>query len=91
MLEKKILLVGYSGHANFGDDLLLFQAYEELKEQAQVSIWTNVSNEESAYLEIWFPQAVIVRSQRLDLSIFRRYNGVFYIGGGVFFDYNQPY
>jgi len=91
MIKKKILLVGYSGHANFGDDLLLYQAYEELKEQAKVSIWTNVPREDAAYLGSWFPQATIVQSQRLGWSVFRQYNGVMYIGGGVFFDYTQPY
>lgn len=91
MIMKKILLVGYSGYANFGDDLLLYQAYEELKELAKVSIWTNVPREDAAYLESWFPRATIIHSQRLGWSVFRQYNGVIYIGGGVFFDYIRPY
>lgn len=91
MKKKNILLVGYSGYANFGDDLLLYQAYIELKKQAKVYIWTNVSYDKSAYLEKWFAQAEIVRSQRLGWSVFRRFDGVLYFGGGVFFDYTQPY
>lgn len=91
MKKKNILLVGYSGFANFGDDLLLYQAYIELKKQAKVCIWTNISYDKSAYLESWFSHAEIVRSQRLGWSIFRRFDGVLYVGGGMFFDYTQPY
>ena len=90
-MKKKILLVGYSGHANFGDDLLLNQAYEQLKELGEVSIWTNVSGKDSAYLGRWFPQAKIIQNRFLNWSVFLRYNAVLYFGGGVFFDYNQAY
>lgn len=91
MTKKKILLVGYSGHANFGDDLLLYQAYEQFKNIADVSIWSGVEKEHSAYLERWFPSATVFRSKRLGFAEFIKYEKILYIGGGVFFDYMREY
>ena len=87
----RVLLVGYSGHKNFGDDLLLAQAYNELKKLSQVSIWTDVIGSDSSYLKVWFPDATIIRSKKLGIEIFRNFDRVLYFGGGVFFDYKHQY
>jgi len=87
----KVLLVGYSGHQNFGDDLLLQLAYQHFIDLCEVTIWTNVLGPQADYLESWFPKAVIIRSNNLGLQIFKQYDKVLYFGGGVFFDYTQPY
>src|SRR5210317_2046628 len=87
----KILLVGYSGHKNFGDDLLLDQAYNQLKDFSEISIWTDVLGKESDYLAVWFPDATIIRSKKLGNHIFKNFDRVLYFGGGVFFDYKKHY
>ena len=87
----KVLLVGYSGHKNFGDDLLLKQAHSCLKDISDVSIWTDVTGKKSDYLDFWFPQATIIRSKKLGLRIFKKFDRVLYFGGGVFFDYKENY
>ena len=88
---KKILLVGYSGQGNFGDDLLLFQAYEYFRTQAKLAIWSSNLSSYSAYLKQWFPEAEIIKTKRLNITIFRDFDGVVYFGGGVFFDYMSKY
>ena len=87
----KLLFLGYNGFANFGDDLLLFQAYKALINKAEVFIWTSQNYVDSSYLDQWFPQAKIVRTKKLGFFEFRKYDGVIYIGGGVFFDYLTNY
>lgn len=90
-MKKKLLLVGYSGHKNFGDDLLLFQAYEIFKNEFSLSIWTNVVNYESNYLDKWFDEAFIERKSKLDFYTLSKYDLVVYFGGGIFFDYKRKY
>jgi polysaccharide pyruvyl transferase WcaK-like protein len=88
---NKVLLVGYSGHRNFGDDLLLSQAYTYLKGISEISIWTDIIGEESGYLDSWFPSATIIRSKTLGINTFKKVDKVLYFGGGVFFDYKKKY
>ncbi len=85
----RVLLVGYSGHRNFGDDLLLEQAYEELGASCELTIWSNAEGTGSDYLKSWFPEAEIVISRKIGRSLFQEFDRVLYFGGGVFFDYAE--
>jgi polysaccharide pyruvyl transferase WcaK-like protein len=87
----KVLLVGYSGHRNFGDDLLLDQAYNYFKGISEIAIWTDVIGKESGYLDTWFPEATIIRNKTLGVKIFKHFDKVLYFGGGIFFDYRKNY
>lgn len=84
----KVLLFGYNGHFNFGDDLLLKLAYDVIdKKKVNISISTN-NKIGVKYLSDWFPDAKIV----LHLSpgrIFYKYNKVIYIGGNLIFNYEE--
>jgi polysaccharide pyruvyl transferase WcaK-like protein len=87
---RKILLLGYSGKANFGDDLLLKQAVDALAVQKDFSltIHTSETSASSDYLNRWFPEAEIVKGA-IQFSLIRRHTHVIYFGGGVFFEYNK--
>lgn len=86
-MKPKLLLLGYSGHGNFGDDLLLKLAYDHLKDIADLTIHTTNTKSHSDYLIQWFPKAEIYKSIKLTYSYLKRYSHVLYFGGGVFFDY----
>lgn len=88
--QISVLLLGYSGKRNFGDDLLLKQAYDFLDaEKIKMTIHTSNCGRGSDYLIEWFPKAQIVKSITITLSIIKHHSHVLYFGGGVFFDYNK--
>ncbi len=86
----RLLLLGYSGKANFGDDLLLKQAVDALamEKDISISIHTAENSGNSDYLAKWFPAASILKGP-LTFSIIRSHTHVVYFGGGVFFEYKQ--
>ena len=46
-MVKKILLKGFFGHKNLGDDLLLFEALKKYPSQVRLYIeWPKISNNE---------------------------------------------
>lgn len=84
----KVLLLGYAGHGNFGDDLLLRQAVESLESLGRVAITihTPVTHARSDYLRDWFPGARIIKGP-ITLGLVAAHDHVVYFGGGIFFDY----
>lgn len=88
-MAKSVLLLGYSGHKNFGDDLLLYQVYKQLYNDASLTIKTNCSPEASEYLLKWFPRSNIERQSRIQLRNLIAYDYIVFFGGGVFFDYED--
>lgn len=82
-----MLLLGYSGKRNFGDDLLLKQAYDAFVGVADTYIHT--SEQHSRYLSAWFPNSKIDFSATIDFTLFKKYTHILHYGGGVFFDYNK--
>jgi polysaccharide pyruvyl transferase WcaK-like protein len=88
--DRRILLLGYSGFGNFGDDLLLKQAVDKLSviRGALISIHTPICSRQSNYLSKWFPQARIIRG-KLRFRDIIGHNRVLYFGGGVFFEYQR--
>ncbi len=88
--QISVLLLGYSGQRNFGDDLLLKQAYDYL-DQVNIKMTVHTSNcgSGSDYLQKWFPKVEIVKNINIPLSLVKKHTHVLYFGGGVFFDYKQ--
>jgi polysaccharide pyruvyl transferase WcaK-like protein len=82
---KKILLVGYSGHKNFGDDLLVFHAYQQFTNDFDLTVWTSMSN--ASYLEEMMPGIKVIVDASMALGILINFDVVLFFGGGVFFDY----
>lgn len=88
-MKAKLLLLGYSGQKNFGDDLLLKQAYDAFHSIAEIHIHTSSLGRESDYLSMWFPGARIFKCTRLTNQYLKGFSHILYFGGGVFFDYNR--
>ena len=87
----RLLLLGYSGKANFGDDLLLKQAVDiiGMEKDISISIHTAENSEKSDYLKTWFPEARILKGP-LTFRMVKEHSHVVYFGGGVFFEYQNP-
>ncbi|AZQ44699.1 polysaccharide pyruvyl transferase family protein [Nonlabens ponticola] len=87
----KLLLTGYIGHKNFGDDLLLYIAYEQMLKLDGVDLHViSTSSSGDAYLDIFLPAATIHRySGNIPLFFYKQFDKVFFIGGGIFFDYRE--
>lgn len=88
-MSNKILLLGYAGYRNYGDDLLLKQAYDKLYEHVNLTIHTSNVSKYSDYLHEWFSKAEIVKSKNLSPKFIKTFDKVLYFGGGVFFDYRE--
>ncbi|MEO8568566.1 MAG: polysaccharide pyruvyl transferase family protein [Ginsengibacter sp.] len=88
-LRPKLLLIGYSGKRNFGDDLLLKQAYIAFHEITEIHIHTSTLDQNSDYLYSWFPEATIFKSGRLGYKYLKNFTHILQFGGGVFFNYNK--
>ncbi len=87
--KVKLLLLGYSGKKNFGDDLLLKQAYDNLHTIADIHIHTTALGPQSDYLSKWFPEATIFKCRKITHRYLKGFSHHLYFGGGVFFDYNK--
>jgi len=88
--ELSVLLMGYSGQRNFGDDLLLKLAYNYLDENSiKMTIHTSNIGHGSDYLYEWFPNAKIVKSKSISIKLVTSHSHVLYFGGGVFFEYED--
>src|SRR6185437_8231989 len=88
-MTPKLLLLGYNGKKNFGDDLLLKQAYDAFREIAEIHIHTNTLDQNSDYLHSWFPDAIIFKSLKLDIQYLKKFSHILFFGGGILFDYNK--
>lgn len=86
---NSLLLVGYVGKKNFGDDLLLYQAYEALHEVVQIHLLVSKTEKNFDYLYKWFPGVVIHRRNHLKPTFLRKFSHVLYFGGGIFFNYQK--
>ena len=87
--KVKLLFLGYAGHRNFGDDLLVYQAYKYLKKSAIITIHTTNVEESSDYLKDWFSEAIIHKSKVIKYSLIISNTHILYFGGGIFFNFNK--
>ena len=87
--NRRLLLLGYCGKRNFGDDLLLKQAYDYFQGIAEIHIHTTEINQNSDYLYTWFPKGNIFKNHRLNHKYLKNFTHILQFGGGVFFDYNK--
>jgi polysaccharide pyruvyl transferase WcaK-like protein len=92
MAVTKILLQGYIGHKNFGDDLLFDIALKKIKNipNTEITVLLTKKNINPDYLYIYYPNLKIIKfDSRIPLLFYKNFDKVFYIGGGVFFDYKK--
>ena len=92
MRKRKILLYGYIGYQNFGDDLLFYIATKKLKKIENIDVYITVSQSVSTpeYLKKYYPSLkIILFNKRIPLLFFKKFDMVYFIGGGVFFDYKK--
>jgi polysaccharide pyruvyl transferase WcaK-like protein len=87
--RPRLLLLGYSGKKNFGDDLLLKQAYDAFHEIAEIHIHTSMLDQNSDYLYSWFPEATIYKSVKLGQGYLKSFSHILFFGGGILFNYNK--
>ena len=84
---NRILLFGYNGHSNFGDDLLLKLAYNKIQKKDDITIVT--TNKKGVfYLKKWFKEATIIFNPSPG-RLFRSYRKVLYVGGNLIFNYDK--
>ncbi|WP_026776863.1 polysaccharide pyruvyl transferase family protein [Polaribacter sp. Hel_I_88] len=91
MKKKKILLWGYIGRKNFGDDLLFEIALKNLEHLENKEIFVLLPKEiEANYLSKINSELNIIKyNKSIAIFEFLKYHKVYYIGGGVFFDYKK--
>ena len=87
----KILLQGYIGHRNFGDDLLLKLAIDNVKGIRNVEVYCILQESLDAnYLTQYYPQIKIITYKKaVPIFFYKKFDKVYFIGGGVFFDYRK--
>lgn len=79
---NRIILKGYYGAGNIGDDLLMISAYKILKELfPEDKIYVDTK---SGYYKILIPDAVKFTESKINSS-----DLIFYGGGGLFFDFQK--
>ncbi len=82
MKPNRIILKGYYGAGNIGDDLLMISAYKILKELfPEDKIYVDTK---SGYYKILIPDAVKFTESKINSS-----DLIFYGGGGLFFDFQK--
>ncbi len=89
---KKILLTGYIGHKNFGDDLLFKIAIRKVKKISNAQVYIALVGEQKSpeYLYEFYPDLKIIKfEKKIPLLFNNKFDKVFFIGGGVFFDYKK--
>lgn len=82
---ERILMVGYYGHGNFGDDVLMLVTYRLLRHrfpEAEISVL--VSNPRADYITKLLGNVILLTS-----SIHGHFDRIVHGGGGVFFDFNR--
>ncbi|MBJ2174581.1 polysaccharide pyruvyl transferase family protein [Aureibaculum sp. A20] len=88
----KVLLQGYIGYQNFGDDLLFEIAIDKIKKIPNVEISISITDESLTpdYLKSYYSSLKIFRFEgKLPFLFFNNFDKIYYIGGGVFFDYKK--
>ncbi len=90
-MTKKILLTGYIGRENFGDDLLLKIALDNIKKIKNNEVYCIVPETVDAlYLLQYYPKIKIIRYKKtIPVFFYKSFDKVYFIGGGVFFDYGK--
>lgn len=85
----KVLLQGYIGHQNFGDDLLLKLAIDNVKDIKGAEIYCLVPEGlDVDYIYSYCDKIVILRYKiSIPIFFYKKFDKVYFIGGGVFFDY----
>jgi len=91
MNKSKVLLVGYIGKKNFGDDLLFKIALDTLKDIGDFKIFVLVSSDPDSanYLMSYHPDINLLYHKRTPLLFFNKFDKIYFIGGGLFFDYKK--
>jgi len=89
---NKILLTGYIGHKNFGDDLLFEIAIRKVKRISNAQVYVAIVGEQKLpeYLYDFYSDLKIIKfEKKIPLLFNNKFDKVFFIGGGVFFDYKK--
>jgi polysaccharide pyruvyl transferase WcaK-like protein len=89
--KLKILMHGYIGHGNFGDDLLFEVAIRNIKILSNIEVYVYVHKEINAeYLLKYYSDLILVKyNNSIPILANLRYDKVYFIGGGIFFDYKK--
>lgn len=86
----KILLFGYYGHQNFGDDLLMKLSVEMLMEHSNASRIAVTSNRDGRdYIKRISPLIEKVEVRDNGLSFLKDYDRIVFGGGGTVFEYRE--
>lgn len=86
----KVLLQGYIGNQNFGDDLLFEIAISKVRRIPNIEVYVVItkSNINPDYLYNYYSDLKIIKfKEKIPLLFYKKFDKVYYIGGGVFFDY----
>jgi polysaccharide pyruvyl transferase WcaK-like protein len=86
----KVLLLGYYGHRNFGDDLLMKLCLERLRNHPSISRLAVTSHPAGReYVHGIFPEINQIETLEKGLTFLRNYDRVIFGGGGTVFEYRE--
>lgn len=88
MIRKKILLQGYYGFGNLGDDILLLVCYYNLKRHfpnTELVIFVNTDSQTSSYLNGLLNEKI----RTINYSAREHFDFIVHGGGGVHYDYDE--
>lgn len=93
----KVLLVGYYGFGNFGDDLLMIAGERIVRQKfanAEIVIFANYTSNLQSFFQREGYRHYIHRllkksCQLIDWTIYEQFDLVIHCGGGVFFDHSE--
>ncbi|RPD91721.1 polysaccharide pyruvyl transferase family protein [Aureibaculum marinum] len=91
-MKKKILLTGYIGYKNFGDDLLFEIAINRIKQISNVEVSVVITNSsvDCEYLYQYYPDLILIKlNNTIPAFFYTKFDKVYYIGGGILFDYSK--
>ncbi len=82
MTSPRVLLLGYYGKGNFGDDVLLTVTYKLLKREIPHGVFHTIIDDEKGYVTSLFQDITILKS-----GYHGHFDVIVHGGGGVFFDF----
>ena len=85
----RLLVVGYYGHRNFGDDLLMKVVLDRVTNAPGLGeVAATCAADGADYVGRWYPSVRLVDAARA-ARLYRRYDRVLFGGGGTVFDYRD--
>jgi polysaccharide pyruvyl transferase WcaK-like protein len=87
---KKVLVAGYYGHRNFGDDLLMSVVMDRLRANPGVGEISMIcATEGMDYVSKWFPGVSLIDERTPLRTAVRSMDRVLFGGGGALFNYGS--